>query len=53
MSAGRLLIRDLAQVATPAGRSAPLRGDALGALDVIERRVRPLRGGDGSRPSGA
>jgi imidazolonepropionase len=35
VSAGRLLIRDLAQVATPAGRSAPLRGDALRALDVI------------------
>ena len=35
MSAGRLLIRDLAQVATPAGRSAPLRGDSLRALDVI------------------
>ena len=26
----RLLIRDLAQVATPAGRSAPLRGDGAG-----------------------
>jgi imidazolonepropionase len=36
VSAGRLLIRDLAEVATPAGRSAPLRGDALGALDVID-----------------
>ena len=32
----RLLIRDLAQVASPAGRVAPLRGRALGALDVIE-----------------
>jgi imidazolonepropionase len=32
----RLLIRDLAQVATPAGRSAPLRGADLGAVDVIE-----------------
>jgi len=31
-----LLIRDLAQVATPAGRSAPLRGKQLGAVDVIE-----------------
>ncbi len=30
----RLLIRDLAQVATPAGRSAPLRGAALGALEL-------------------
>ena len=36
MSGGRLLIRDLAEVATPAGRSAPLRGDALRALDVID-----------------
>ena len=33
---GRLLIRDLAQVATPAGADAPLRGDALGAVDVLE-----------------
>ena len=32
----RLLIRDLAQVATPGGRSAPLRGDELGAVEVIE-----------------
>ena len=32
----RLLVRDLAQVATPAGRSAPLRGAALGEVDVVE-----------------
>jgi imidazolonepropionase len=32
----RLLVRDLAQLASPAGRSAPLRGEALGRLDVIE-----------------
>jgi imidazolonepropionase len=32
----RLLVRDLAQVATPAGRDAPLRGAALGAVDVVE-----------------
>ena len=32
----RLLIRDLAQVATPAGREAPLRGAALGAVHLIE-----------------
>lgn len=32
----RLLIRDLAQVATPAGRSAPVRGSALGEIDVLE-----------------
>ena len=32
----RLLIRDLAQVASPAGRSAPLRGEALGGVEVTE-----------------
>jgi imidazolonepropionase len=32
----RLLVRDLAQVATPAGRGAPLRGQALGEVDVLE-----------------
>jgi imidazolonepropionase len=32
----RLLIRDLGQLATPAGRSAPLRGAALGEVDVLE-----------------
>ena len=32
----RLLIRDLAQVASPAGRSAPVRGPALGEVDVVE-----------------
>ena len=32
----RLLIRDLAQVATPAGREAPLRGARLGEVDVLE-----------------
>jgi imidazolonepropionase len=31
----RLLIRDLAQVATPAGRIAPLRGAALRAIEVM------------------
>ena len=31
-----LLIRDLAQLATPAGRDAPLRGRALGELTVLE-----------------
>jgi imidazolonepropionase len=34
--ATRLLIRDLAQVASPAGRSAPLRGDAFGSLELVE-----------------
>ena len=32
----RLLIRDLVQVATPAGRDAPLRGADLGNVHVIE-----------------
>lgn len=31
-----LLIRDLSQVATPAGRSAPLRGQALRTLELTE-----------------
>jgi imidazolonepropionase len=32
----KLLVRDLAQLATPAGREAPLRGAAFGAVDVLE-----------------
>jgi imidazolonepropionase len=32
----RLLVRDLAQVVSPAGREAPLRRAALGAVDVVE-----------------
>ena len=32
----RLLLRDLAQLATPAGTGAPLRGAALGTVDVLE-----------------
>ena len=36
MSAPRLLIRDLAQVATPAAGVAPLRGASLGAVEVLE-----------------
>jgi imidazolonepropionase len=32
----RLLIRDLAQVATPTGDGAPLRGAALGEVEVVE-----------------
>jgi imidazolonepropionase len=31
-----LLVRDLAQLATPAGSDAPLRGASLGQVDVIE-----------------
>ena len=34
--ARRLLVRDLAQLATPAGTVAPLRGRALGEVDVVE-----------------
>jgi imidazolonepropionase len=34
--AGRLLVRDLAQLVTPAGRGAPLRGPDLGRVEVIE-----------------
>jgi imidazolonepropionase len=32
----RLLVRDLSQVVSPAGREAPLRGAALRELDVVE-----------------
>ena len=32
----RLLIRNLAQVATPAGSGAPLRGGELGEIDVVD-----------------
>jgi imidazolonepropionase len=31
-----LLVRDLAQLVSPAGRSAPLRGAALGDVEVVE-----------------
>ena len=34
--ARRLLVRDLAQLASPAGTQAPLRGSELGATDVLE-----------------
>jgi imidazolonepropionase len=33
---GALLVRDLAQVATPSGSTAPLRGAGLRAVDVLE-----------------
>jgi imidazolonepropionase len=36
-AAGRLLIRDLDQLATPRGSHAPLRGAALGDVEVLER----------------
>jgi imidazolonepropionase len=32
----RLLVRDLAQLASPAGSAAPLRGRALGEVDVLD-----------------
>jgi imidazolonepropionase len=32
----RLLVRGLAQLVTPAGREAPLRGPGLGAVEVLE-----------------
>ena len=32
----RLLVRDIAQLATPAGTQAPLRGPALGEVEVLE-----------------
>jgi imidazolonepropionase len=32
----RLLVRDIAQLATPSGTQAPLRGAALGQVDVVE-----------------
>ena len=32
----RLLVRDLAQLVTPAGRDGPLRGAALGEVEVLE-----------------
>jgi imidazolonepropionase len=33
----RLLVRDLEQLASPAGASAPLRGPALGETDLLEK----------------
>jgi len=35
-TSSRLLVRDLGQLATPAGGEAPLRGAALGRIEVIE-----------------
>jgi imidazolonepropionase len=42
----RLLIRDLAQVATPRGSGAPLRRGALGDVDVVENAYVLVTGGD-------
>ena len=43
--ATRLLIRDLAQLATPEGHAAPLRGAALGQVEVIENAYVLCEGG--------
>jgi imidazolonepropionase len=40
-----LLLRDVEQVATPAGRAAPLRGRALRDVDVVEKGYVFCRGG--------
>jgi imidazolonepropionase len=41
----RLLVRDLAQLASPAGDVAPLRGAALGDVDVVEDAYVLMRDG--------
>ena len=41
----RLLVRDLAQLATPAGTGAPLRGAELGRVEVIEGAFLLCEGG--------
>ena len=43
--AGGLLVRDLAQVASSAGTSSPLRGAALREVDVVEDAYVLIRGG--------
>jgi len=35
-TSSRLLVRDLDQVVTPSGTGAPLRGDELGRVDIVE-----------------
>ena len=42
----RLLIRDLAQVVSPAGRDAPLRGAALRELELVEGAYVLCEGGE-------
>ena len=44
-TASRLLVRDLRQLATPAGTGAPLRGDALGRVEVLENAFVLCEGG--------
>jgi imidazolonepropionase len=41
----RLLVRDLAQLVTPAGTEAPLRGEALGMVEVVEHAYVLCEGG--------
>jgi imidazolonepropionase len=41
----RLLIRDIAQLATPAGTDAPLRGTALGVVEVVDNAYVLCEGG--------
>jgi imidazolonepropionase len=41
----RLLIRDLAELATPAGTDAPLRGTALGLVEVVDNAYVLCEGG--------
>ena len=48
-TASRLLVRDLRQLATTAGTGAPLRGDALGRVEVLENAF-VLCEAVGSRP---
>jgi imidazolonepropionase len=41
----RLLLRDLAQLATPAGARSPVRGAALRDVDLVENAFVLVRGG--------
>jgi imidazolonepropionase len=44
-TASRLLVRDLEQLATSAGDGSPLRGDALGRVEVLENAFVLCEGG--------
>ncbi len=43
--AARLLVRDLEQLATPSAGLSPLRGDALGSVEVLEKAFVLCEGG--------
>jgi imidazolonepropionase len=43
--AGKLLVRDVAQLATPSAAAAPARGKALGEVEVVERAFVLCEGG--------